>query len=42
MDSSYKQEIDAAINLKLDKADISMITNEQIDQIILDVFNTDL
>ena len=42
MDLADRQEIDAAIDLKLDKADISMITNEQIDQIILDVFNTDL
>ena len=40
MDLSARQEIDAAIDLKLDKADISALTNEQIDNIILNVFDT--
>ena len=40
MDASYKQEVDAALDLKLDKADINIITNEKIDEIILDVFDT--
>jgi hypothetical protein len=42
MDLSDRQEIYAAIDLKLDKADISIITNEQIDEIILDVFDVNL
>jgi hypothetical protein len=40
MDSSAREEIDAAIDLKLDKADINIITNEQIDELIIDVFDT--